>query len=45
MHIQIQLAQQNDLEAILQLQKDCYISEAMIYNDYDNTSAEIDLIH
>jgi GNAT superfamily N-acetyltransferase len=34
MQIDIVRARQNDLEAILQLQKDCYLSEAEIYNDY-----------
>ena len=34
MQIEISHASQNDLEAILQLQKDCYRSEAEIYNDY-----------
>lgn len=34
MHIEILQACQNDLEEILQLQKDCYLSEAEIYNDY-----------
>ena len=43
MHIQIQLAQQNDLETILQLQKDCYMSEAMIYNDYEIQPLKQDL--
>lgn len=35
MQIDILQAQQNDLAAILQLQKDCYLSEAEIYNDYE----------
>jgi GNAT superfamily N-acetyltransferase len=34
MQIEILQASQNDLEAILQLQKDCYLTEAGIYNDY-----------
>ena len=34
MQIDILQASQNDLEAILQLQKDCYITEAAIYNDF-----------
>jgi N-acetylglutamate synthase-like GNAT family acetyltransferase len=34
MQIEILEASQNDLEEILQLQKDCYMSEAEIYNDY-----------
>ncbi len=33
--ISIQHAVENDLEEILKLQKDCYISEAEIYNDYE----------
>lgn len=35
MHIDILKAEQNDLAAILQLQKNCYLSEAEIYNDYE----------
>ena len=34
MNIDILIAQQNDLPVILQLQKDCYLSEAEIYNDF-----------
>lgn len=34
MNIDILQAQQSDLPAILQLQKDCYLSEAEIYNDF-----------
>ncbi len=33
--IEISLANQDDLETILQLQKDCYISEAEIHDYYD----------
>jgi hypothetical protein len=43
MHIHIQQAEQNDLEAILQLQKDCYMSEAMIYNDFEIQPLKQDL--
>lgn len=35
MNIDILEAQQNDLEVILQLQKNCYLTEAEIYNDYE----------
>ena len=35
MQIDILQANRDDLETILQLQKDCYITEAEIYNDYD----------
>jgi len=35
MQIDILKANQNDLEIILQLQKDCYMTEAEIYNDYN----------
>ncbi|PXY45042.1 GNAT family N-acetyltransferase [Flavobacterium hydrophilum] len=35
MQINILKAQKNDLVTILQLQKDCYLSEAEIYNDYE----------
>jgi len=35
MDIDILEAEQNDLKVILQLQKDCYLTEAEIYNDYD----------
>jgi GNAT superfamily N-acetyltransferase len=34
MQIEILQASENDLESILQLQKDCYMAEAEIYNDY-----------
>ncbi len=34
MQINILKAQQSDLPTILQLQKDCYLSEAEIYNDF-----------
>jgi ribosomal protein S18 acetylase RimI-like enzyme len=34
MDVKILRASQDDLETILQLQKDCYKSEAEIYNDY-----------
>ncbi len=34
MNIDILQAQKKDLAAILQLQKDCYLSEAEIYNDF-----------
>ena len=43
MYIHIQQAEENDLEAILQLQKDCYMSEAMIYNDYEIQPLKQDL--
>ena len=35
MNIDILEAEQSDLEVILQLQKDCYLTEAEIYNDYE----------
>lgn len=35
MNIDILEAEQDDLKAILQLQKDCYLTEAEIYNDYE----------
>ncbi|WP_208796425.1 GNAT family N-acetyltransferase [Flavobacterium fluviatile] len=35
MNIDILKAQKSDLAAILQLQKNCYLSEAAIYNDYE----------
>lgn len=35
MQINILKAQKTDLASILQLQKDCYLSEAEIYNDYE----------
>lgn len=35
MQINILKAQKSDLVTILQLQKDCYLSEAEIYNDYE----------
>jgi len=35
MHIDILQANRDDLETILQLQKDCYITEAEIYDDYN----------
>ena len=35
MQLEIIKANQNDLETILQLQKDCYMMEAQIYNDYN----------
>ena len=35
MHIDILQAEQGDLETILQLQKECYLSEAEIYNNYE----------
>ena len=34
MQVNIQLVDEQDLEEILRLQKDCYQSEAEIYNDY-----------
>ena len=33
MQVNIQLVDEQDLEEILRLQKDCYQSEAEIYND------------
>jgi len=35
MEINIIKAEEADLETILKLQKECYIMEAEIYNDYD----------
>jgi GNAT superfamily N-acetyltransferase len=35
MHVDILQANRDDLETILQLQRDCYRSEAEIYNDYN----------
>ena len=35
MELKIIKAEENDLEAILKLQKECYITEAEIYNDYN----------
>ena len=35
MQIEILTANKNDLDKILQLQKDCYVTEAMIHNDYN----------
>jgi len=43
MQIDILKANQNDLERILQLQKDCYITEAEIYNDYNIPPLQQDL--
>jgi GNAT superfamily N-acetyltransferase len=43
MQIDILKANQNDLETILQLQKDCYLSEAEIYNDYNIPPLQQDL--
>lgn len=43
MDIDILHAEQNDLETILQLQKDCYMSEAEIYNDYEIQPLKQDL--
>ena len=43
MEISILQANQNDLEAILQLQKDCYMTEAEIYNDYNIQPLQQDL--
>ena len=35
MEVSIVKAEKNDLEAILKLQKECYVIEAEIYNDYN----------
>ena len=35
MTVEILRANRNDLEAILQLQRDCYITEAELYDDYN----------
>jgi ribosomal protein S18 acetylase RimI-like enzyme len=43
MEIDILQAEQKDLETILQLQKDCYISEAEIYNDFEIQPLKQDL--
>jgi ribosomal protein S18 acetylase RimI-like enzyme len=43
MQIEILRASQNDLETILQLQKDCYNSEAEIYNNYSIQPLQQDL--
>jgi ribosomal protein S18 acetylase RimI-like enzyme len=43
MNIEISKAEQNDLESILKLQKDCYLSEAEIYNDYEIQPLKQDL--
>jgi ribosomal protein S18 acetylase RimI-like enzyme len=43
MQIDILKASKSDLEAILQLQKDCYMSEAEIYNDYNIPPLQQDL--
>lgn len=43
MQIDIFKANQNDLETILQLQKDCYMTEAKIYNDYNIPPLQQDL--
>ena len=43
MQIDIFKAYKNDLETILQLQKDCYMTEAEIYNDYNIPPLQQDL--
>jgi GNAT superfamily N-acetyltransferase len=43
MKIDILKVHRNDLETILQLQKDCYLAEAEIYNDYTNQPLQQDL--
>jgi len=43
MPIDIFKAYKNDLETILQLQKDCYMTEAEIYNDYNIPPLQQDL--
>ena len=43
MQIDILKANQNDLETILELQKDCYMTEAAIYNDYNIPPLKQDL--
>jgi len=43
MQIDILKASKSDLEAILQLQKECYMSEAEIYNDYNILPLQQDL--
>lgn len=43
MQIEILKANKNDLETILQLQKDCYMTEAEIYNDYTIQPLQQDL--
>jgi ribosomal protein S18 acetylase RimI-like enzyme len=43
MQVDILEAGGNDLETILQLQKDCYMSEAEIYNDYNIPPLQQDL--
>lgn len=43
MQIDILKASQNDLKTILQLQKDCYMTEAEIYNDYNIPPLQQDL--
>ena len=43
MQIDILKANQSDLETILQLQKDCYMTEAEIYNDFNIPPLQQDL--
>ena len=43
MQIDILPAKRKDLETILQLQKDCYLTEAQIYNDYNIPPLKQDL--
>lgn len=43
MHIEILHAEQKDLETILKLQKECYMSEAEIYNNYEIQPLKQDL--
>ena len=43
MQIHIQKVKSTDLETILQLQKNCYISEAKIYNDFTIQPLQQDL--
>lgn len=43
MQIDILEANKYDLESILQLQKDCYLTEAEIYNDYNIPPLQQDL--
>lgn len=43
MQIDILPAERKDLEIILQLQKDCYLTEAQIYNDYNISPLKQDL--
>lgn len=43
MDIDILQAEQNDLEIILKLQKECYLTEAAIYNDFEIQPLKQDL--